>query len=236
MRRGANSLLILTSVHFGGCNRAVLLSNVALLGKMAVLGKLAFLGKVAVLGKFTSWQSRQWRHHQHPAGIDAVAALSSSQMPPWRSCGPPFHGRQRPPLGPRPFWSLPSAIGAHPGLCPFVLRHFRVDLLDCLGFGSRPDGRVARLRSQQRPSFGLCLLGRPLGALDTQRGRLCFVIQNIARSLLLPVIPVPSGLVPLSGRHHPGESEPGAGVRLRHTSTFVTERTAPAPWSPMSHH
>jgi hypothetical protein len=45
------------------------------------------------------------------------------------------------------FWSLPSVIGAHPGLCPFVVRLFRVDLLDCLGFGSRPDGRVARHHS-----------------------------------------------------------------------------------------
>ncbi len=170
MQRGANSLLILTLVHFDGCNRAALLSDVALLGKMAVLGKLAFLGKVAVLGKFTSWQSHHWHHHQHPAGVDAVAALSSLQTLPWRSCGPPFHRRQRPPLGPRPFWSLPSAIGAHPGLCPFVVRLFQVDLLDCLGFGSRPDSRVARLRSRRRPSFGLRLLGRPLGALDTQRG------------------------------------------------------------------
>jgi hypothetical protein len=70
------------------------------------------------------------------------------------------------------------------------------------GFGSRPDGRVARLCSRQRPSFGLRLLGRPLGVLDTQQGRVRFVIQNVARSLLPPVIPVPSGLVPLLVRHH----------------------------------
>jgi hypothetical protein len=169
MRRGANSLLFLTSVYFNGCNRAALLSDVALLGKIAILGKLAFLGKVAVLNKFTSWQSCHWRHHQHPAGVDAVAALSSLQTLPWRSCGPPFHGRQCLPLGPWPFWSLPSTIGAHPGLSPFVVPLFRVDLLDCLGFGSHLDGRVARLCSRRRPSFGLCLLGQLLGALDTQR-------------------------------------------------------------------
>ncbi len=120
------------SVHFDGCNRAALLSNDDLLGKIAVLGKLAFLGKVAVLGKFTSCPSRHWHHHQHPAGVDAVAALSSSQTLSWQSCGPPFHGRQRPPLGPRPFWSLPSTIGTHLGLCPFVVRLFRVDLLIAL--------------------------------------------------------------------------------------------------------
>jgi hypothetical protein len=118
MRRGANSLLFLTLiapgaqsqsltlVHRNDCNRATLLSDVALLGKIAVLGKLAFLGKVAVLGKFTSWQSHHWRHHQHPAGVNAVAALSSSQTLPWRSCGPPFHGRQCPPLGPQPFFGV----------------------------------------------------------------------------------------------------------------------------------
>ncbi len=192
----------LTSVHHDGCNRAALLSDVALVGKIAILGKLAFLGKVVVLGKFTSWQNCHWRHHQHPAGVDAVAALSSSQTSPWRSSGPPFHGRQHPPLGAWPFWSLPSAIGAHPSLCPFVVRLFQVNLLDCLGFGSHLDSRVARHCSQQHPSFGLRLLCRPLGALDTQQGRLCFVIQNVAHSLLPPVIPVPSGLVPLLGHHH----------------------------------
>ncbi len=72
----------------------------------------------------------------------------------------PFHGHRRLSLG-------------HP--------LFQVDLLDCLGFGSRPDGRAARLRGQRRPSLGLQLLGRPLGALDTQRGRLRFVIRNVAR-------------------------------------------------------
>jgi hypothetical protein len=159
------------------------------------------LGKVVVRTRLP-WQSCHWPHHQHPAGLDAVVALSSLQTLPWRSCGPPFHGRQCPPFGPPPFWSLPSAIGAHPGLCPFVIRLFQVDLLDCLGFGSHPDSHVAHLCSRWRPSFGLRLLGRPLGALDIQQGRLCFVIQNVARSLLLPVIPVPSGLVPLSGRHH----------------------------------
>ncbi len=68
--------------------------------------------------------------------------------------------------------------------------------------GSRPDSRVARLRNQRHPPFGLRLLGRPLGTLDIQRGRLRFVIRNVARSLLPPVIPVPSSLAPLSGRHH----------------------------------
>jgi hypothetical protein len=126
------------------------------------------LGEVIVQTRIPR-QSCHWHHHQHPAGVDAVVALSSLQTSLWRSCGPPFHGRQRPPLGPRPFWSLPSAIGAHPGLCPFVVRLFQVNLLDPLGFGSRPDGRVARLHSRRRPSFGLCLLGRPLGVLGTQR-------------------------------------------------------------------
>jgi hypothetical protein len=93
-------------------------------------------------------------------------------------------------------------IGARPGLCPFVVRLFQVNLLDCLGFGSHPDGHVARLGGQRRPSLGLRLLGRPLGTLDTQRGRLRSVIQNVARSLLPLVIPVPSGLAPLSGHHH----------------------------------
>jgi hypothetical protein len=161
--------------------------------------------------------------------------LSSLQTLPWRSCGPPFHRCQHPSLGPRLFWSLPSAIGAHPGLCPFVVRLFRVDLFDCLGIGSRPDGRVACLCSRRHPSFGLRLLCRPLGALDTQRGRLHFVIQNVARSLLPPVILVPSGLVPLLGHHHPNKSDAGAGIHLRHTLTFVTERTVPTPWSPTSH-
>jgi hypothetical protein len=54
--------------------------------------------------------------------------------------------------------------------------------------------------------------------------------------LLPPVILVPSSLVPLLGRHHPGESDAGAGVRLRHTSTFVVERMVPASWSPMTKH
>jgi hypothetical protein len=202
MQRGANSLLFLTSVHFDGCNRAALLSDVALLEKIAILDKLAFLGKVTILGKFTSWQSCHWCHHQHPAGGDAVPALSSLQMLPWRSCGSPFHGHQRPPLGPWPFWSLPSAIGTHTGLFPFVVRLFQVDLLNNLGFRSHPDGCVAHLCSQRRPSFGLRLLGQPLGALNTQQGRLRFIIQYVACSLLPPVILVLSGLVPLLGRHH----------------------------------
>jgi hypothetical protein len=164
------------------------------------------------------WQSCHWHHHQHPAGVDAVVALSSLQTLPWQSCGPPFHCNRRP-----------------SGPVPFVVRLFRVNLLDCLGFSSRPDGHVTRLCSQWRPSFGLSLLGQPLGALDTQQGQLCFVIQNVARSLLPPVISVPSGLVPLLGRHHPSKSDTGARVCLQHTLTFVMERTVPAPWSPMSH-
>jgi hypothetical protein len=178
------------------------------------------------------WKSCHWGHRQHPAGIDAGIALSSSWTLPWCHCHhccrgagiiadvalavswPPLHGRQRPPLG-----------------CPL----FQVDLLGCLGFGSCPNGRAAHLRSQRRPSLGLCLLGQPLGALDTQQGRLLVVIQNVARSLLLPVIPVPSGLVQLSGHHHPGKSDAGTGVRLQCTSTFVTERMEPAPRSLISH-
>ncbi len=52
---------------------------------------------------------------------EGAMAQKSSRTLPWWSCSPPFHRRQRPPLGPRPFWSLPSAIGALPGLCPFVV-------------------------------------------------------------------------------------------------------------------
>jgi hypothetical protein len=68
MQQGAKSHLILTSVHFDGCNRAALLSNVALVGKLAVLGKLTFFGKVTVLGKLTSWQS-------HRANLPSLAKL-----------------------------------------------------------------------------------------------------------------------------------------------------------------
>ncbi len=78
------------------------------------------LGEV-VVGTCLPWQSCHWHHHQHPAGVDAGIVLSSLQTLPWWSCGPPFHGRQHPPLGPWLFWSLPSTIGAHPGLCPFVV-------------------------------------------------------------------------------------------------------------------
>jgi hypothetical protein len=160
---------------------AALLSNVALLGKIAALGKLAFLGKAAVLGKFTSWQSRANSPSSAKlplgslpaAGVDAGVALSSSRTLPWRRCHhcrrsagviadvalavlwPPLHGRQCPPLG-RP--------------------HFRVDLLDCLGFGSRPNSRAACFCGRRRPSLGLRLLGRPSGALFTQQGRLLVVI------------------------------------------------------------
>ncbi len=177
-----------------------------------------------------SLQTLPWRHCHHChhcAGVIADVALAVLR--------PPLHGRRHPPLGPWPFCRLPSAIGVRPGLCPFIIQLFQVDLLDCLGFDSHPDGRAARLCGRQCPSLGLCLLGRPLGVLDIQQGRLRFVIRNIARSLLLLVILVPSGLVPLSGRHHPGKSNAGAGVRLQCTSTFVMERTAPAPWSLISH-
>jgi hypothetical protein len=79
MQQGANSLLFLTSVHFDGCNRAALLSDVALLGKIAVLGKLALLGKVAVLGKFTSWQSCRAN-----LSSSAKMPLASSPASRWR--------------------------------------------------------------------------------------------------------------------------------------------------------
>jgi hypothetical protein len=192
---------------------------------------------------WASLLSRRWRHCRHRPGtvaIVSVVELASSRR--WH------HRRRRPGgLAAPPSWAstpaswslafLPSSqrnrrlSGPVPLRCPF----FRVDLSNCLGFGSRRDGRAARLLGRRRPSLGLCLLGRPSGALDTQQGRLLVVIRHVACSLLLPVIPVLSGLVPLSGHHHPGESDAGAGVRLRRTSRFVTERTAPAPWSPMSH-
>ncbi len=90
--------------------------------------------------------------------------------------------------------------------------------------GSRPDSRVAHLRNQRHPSFGLRLLGRPLGTLDTQRGRLRFVIRNVARSLLPPVIPVPSSLAPLSGHHHRPSCACARAVDTLHRATAMATR------------
>jgi hypothetical protein len=157
-----------------------------------------------------------WRCcHCCRCGAGIIAALASLQTSPWRSCGPPSRA-----LMPAS-WSLAflpsSQRDRRPsGPVPLYRPFFRVDLFDCLGFGSRPDGRAARLLGQRRLSLGLRLLGRPLGMLDTQQGRLLVIIRNVARSFLLPVIPVPSGLVLLLGRHHPGKSNAGAGICLRH--------------------
>ncbi len=102
------------------------------------------------------WQSCHWGHCQHPAGVDAGVALSSSRTLPWRRCHhchrgagviadialavlqPPLHGRQCPPLGPQPFCRLPSAIGARPGLCPFVVHSSKLISLIALALAPAP--------------------------------------------------------------------------------------------------
>jgi hypothetical protein len=126
-------------------------------------------------------------------------------------------------------WSLgffPSSQRAWhlPGISPFVVQLFRVDLLDFLDFGSHPNIRVACFHGWRRPSLGLCLLGRPLGSLAHRRGQLHFVVQPIVRTLLPPVILALLCLALFSGHHHLSEFDTGTGVHLQCASTFVTAR------------
>jgi hypothetical protein len=102
------------------------------------------------------WQSCHWGHCQHPAGVDAGVALSSLRTSPWHYCHhchcgtgvivdvalavlrPPLHGHQRSPLDPQPFCHLPSAIGALPGLCPFVVHSSELISLIALALAPAP--------------------------------------------------------------------------------------------------
>jgi hypothetical protein len=121
-------------------------------------------------------QSWHWRHCQHLAGVDAGVALSSSRTLPWcrchhRQCGagvianvalavlrPPLHGRRRPPLGPRPFCCLPSAIGARPGLCPFAVHSSESISLIALASAPAPTAvRPAFAADGARPSVSAFL-------------------------------------------------------------------------------
>jgi hypothetical protein len=192
---------------------------------------------------WASLLSRRWRHCRcHPGTVAIVAVVALASLRRWHHRRRCPGGLTAPPsraLTPAS-WSLAFLLSSQhnwrlSGPVPLCCPLFRVDLSNYLGFGSRRDGRAACLLGRWHLSLSLCLLGRPLGVLDTQQGWLLVVIQHVACSLLLPVILVPSNLVPLSGRHHPGKFDAGAGVRLQCTSRFVTERTAPTPWSPMSH-
>jgi hypothetical protein len=135
----------------------------------------------------TAWAlllSWHWRHCRCCPGtvaIVAIVALASSQR--WHHCRRCPGGLAAPPsraLTPAS-WSLAFLLSSQrnrrlSGPVPLRCPLFQVNLSNCLGFGSRRDGRAARLLGRRRPSLGLCLLGRPSGALDTQQGWLLDVI------------------------------------------------------------
>ncbi len=104
----------------------------------------------------------------HGAGVIADIALAPLPLLPswrWHHCGtgiiadialevlrPPLHGRQCPPLGPWPFRRLPSAIGTHPGLCPFVVHSSKSISLIALALAPTPTAvRPAFLADYARP-------------------------------------------------------------------------------------
>jgi hypothetical protein len=79
------------------------------------------LGSVTVTA-LVSFQMLPWHCcHCCRCGAGIIAALASLQTLPWQSCGPPFMGVDTRLLVHSLFFCLPSAIGARPGLCPFVV-------------------------------------------------------------------------------------------------------------------
>jgi hypothetical protein len=170
------------------------------------LCKLAFFGKVAT-GVISSiplalMQALRCPHCRRCLGaiaIITIVALASLRTSLWQTCGLPFTG-----------------INARLLVVHSSESIFSIALT------------LAPAPTAVRPAFTADGT-HPLVSAFLADLWVCVTPSKAGSSLSSKTLPALFFCHQLSWCHHPGKSYAGAGVRLQCTSTFVTERTAPAP-------